>query len=292
LCAALLALACQREAPQPAAHAAPAAQPLAPAPAPSAAAPHPLLPPGQWQLAVAAGVVSVDASEAPRRPLLEALAKRAGFALEAAAGDWPPLTLRVDAIPLESALPLLVGELEYRAEWVSGASGEGVHKLAKLVVGGPRSADASDGSSLAPGVVSDSLQHALRVLHDEKEPMAEADALALLKDADPEQRVRAVLELEGEGDGLKALVGAIERDPDPRVRAAATVGLEDSEEFAAVQALVGALRDPNADVVLEAIDSLEYAGDASVVASLQPLLAHTDPRVRKAASDAIRLLGD
>jgi HEAT repeat protein len=76
------------------------------------------------------------------------------------------------------------------------------------------------------------------------------------------------------------------------VRAAATVGLEDSDEFAAVQALVGALDDPNAEVVVEAIDSLEFAGDASVVPALQQVLSHPDARVRDAAAKAIRLLGE
>jgi hypothetical protein len=262
--------------------------------APAGAAPEatraaqPLLPPGQWRLAVANGVVSVDAVEAPRRPLLEALAQRAGFALEAAPGVWPPLTLRIDAQPLEAALPLLVGELEYRAEWASADGG--AHRLAKLVVGGPRSDGASGDAALRPGEVSDALQRALRALRDDQAPMSEEEALRRLQDQDPETRLRAVLALEGEGEGLKALIGAIERDPDPRVRAAATVGLEDSEEFAAVQALVGALDDPNAEVVVEVIDSLEFAGDASVVPSLKPLLTHSDARVRKAAADAIRLL--
>lgn len=269
------------------------AAPQQPAAIPSASAEPsgaPLQAPGEWALAVANGVVSVDAFDAPRRPLLEALAQRAGFALEAAPGAWPPLTLRIEAQPLELALPLLVGELEYRAEWTNEA---GAHRLAKLVVGGPRNEAAlGDGSSLRPGEVSDSLQRALQELADADEAMSEEEALRRMRDADAESRLRAVLALEGEGEGLTALMSAIESDPDPRVRAAATVGLEDSEEFGAVQALVGALDDPHPEVVTEAIDSLEFAGDASVVPSLQKLLAHPDARVRKAAADAIRLLGD
>jgi hypothetical protein len=256
-------------------------------PAPGASASWPAS--GAWSLAYAEGAVSVDAFEAPRRPLLDELARRAGFTLEAAPGMWPPLTLRIEAQPLELALPLLVGELEYRAEW---ASEDGAHRLTRLVVGSPRTAAPSaDAPWLRPGEVGDSLQRALAELANEEE-MNEADALRALAAADAETRMRAVLALEAEGDGLTALIGAIERDPDPRVRAAATVGLEESEEFAAIQALVGALDDPNPEVVVEAIDSLEFAGDASVVASLEPLLAHSDPRVRKSAADAIRLLAD
>ncbi len=288
--AAALAAACSEDETAPASTTAAAApqQVAARSSEPAPAAPQPAL--GEWALAVANGVVSVDAFDAPRRPLLEALAQRAGFALEAAPGEWPALTLRIEAQPLELALPLLVGELEYRAEWTNA---NGAHQLAKLVVGGPRSAAAlADGSSLRPGEVSDSLQRALQEFADADEAMSEEEALRRMQDADAESRLRAVLALEGEGEGLAALMNAIERDPDPRVRAAATVGLEDSEEFGAVQALVGALDDPHPEVVTEAIDSLEFAGDASVVPSLQPLLAHPDARVRKAAADAIRLLGE
>jgi HEAT repeat protein len=244
---------------------------------------------GEWQVAVAGGAISVDAFEAPRRPLLEALAARAGFALEIAPGELPPLTVRIAAQPLELALPLLVGELQYRADWASESGG---HRLAKLVVGGPRQAPLGDASALPHGEVSAALARALQELADEEQPMSEEDALRHVRDADPEARVRAVLALDSEGEGLAALTAAIEDDPDPRVRAAATVGLEDADEFAAVQALVGALDDPHPEVVVEAIDSLEFAGDASVVPALEPLLSHADARVRKAAADAIRLLGD
>ena len=172
--------------------------------------------------------------------------------------------------------------------------GRRAHRLSKLVVGAPRGARPWDGArpALRPGEVGDSLQRALAELADEDEPPHEEEALRDLESADAETRMRAVLALEAEGEGLTALIDAIESDPDPRVRAAATVGLEESEEFAAVQALVGALDDPNPEVVVEAVDSLEFAGDASVVPSLEPLLGHSDARVRKAAADAIRLLAE
>jgi hypothetical protein len=244
---------------------------------------------GAYTLRFEANALSVEAFDAPRRPLLEELAAQAGFTLEAAPGDWPPLTLRLEAQPLELALPLLVGEFEYRAEW---SSADGAHRLAKLVVGAPRTGGNLPEGALRPGEIGAALERALKEQRDAREPLSEEDALAQLKDADPEQRVRAALALEAEGAGLTALMNALEHDADPRVRAATTVSLEESEDFAALQALVSALDDPEPEVVIEVLDSLEFAGDESTVIYVQPLLSHPDPRVRQAAGNALQLLGE
>ena len=289
LLVALLSLHCggDEEPPAPVAEAAAPAKPEVP---PSQLPPQRAwIPVGTYALRFEAGALSVEAFDAPRRPLLEDLAQRAGFALEAAPGDWPALTLRLEAQPLELALPLLVGEFEYRAEW---ANADGEHRLTKLVIGAPRSAANLPEGALRPGEVGAALERALKEQRDRAELLSEEDALAQLKDADPEQRVRAALALDAEGAGLSALMGALENDPDPRVRAATTVSLEESEELAAVQALVGALDDPEPEVVIEVLDSLEFAGDESTVIYVQPLLSHPDPRVRQAAGNAMKLLGE
>jgi HEAT repeat protein len=111
-------------------------------------------------------------------------------------------------------------------------------------------------------------------------------------DPDPEVRLRAAMVLEPEEEGLNRLVDLLANDPDPRVRAAATVSLENSELFGAMEALLAALNDPNPEVVVEVIDSLEFAGDASTIRHLEPLLAHEDSSVREAASGAIAFLED
>ncbi|MBM4383965.1 MAG: HEAT repeat domain-containing protein [Deltaproteobacteria bacterium] len=268
----------------------PAAAPAQPEVPPSQVPPQRVwIPAGTYTLRFEASALSVEAFDAPRRPLLEELAQKAGFVLEAAPGDWPALTLRLEAQPLELALPLLVGEFEYRAEW---SNEDGAHRLAKLVVGAPRTSANLPEGALRPGEIGDALERALKEHGDASESLSEEDALAQLKDADPEQRVRAALALEAEGAGLTALMNALEHDPDPRVRAATTVSLEESEDFAAVQALVSALDDPEPEVVIEVLDSLEFAGDESTVIYVQPLLSHPDPRVRQAAGNALRLLGE
>jgi len=86
--------------------------------------------------------------------------------------------------------------------------------------------------------------------------------------------------------------GVVQAPPDLRVRAAATASLENYDWFGAVEALRAALRDPNPEVVAEGVDSLEFAGDASSIRHLEPLLAHEDSRVREAASEAIDFLED
>jgi hypothetical protein len=243
---------------------------------------------GEWRVAVANGVVSVEAEQAPRRAVLGALAQRAGFALEAPPGEMAPLTLRVVAQPLEVALPHVVGRRSYQAEWESR---DGRHRLAKLVLGPDLGKEPdAETAALRPGEVSAALQRALDESREGE--LTSEEALRRVNDADAETRLRAVLALDGEGESLAALARVIEHDADPRVRAAATVGLEESEEFAAVRALVGALDDPNPEVVVEVIDSLEFAGDASVVPSLEPLLVHADARVREAAKNAIALLSE
>jgi hypothetical protein len=263
------------------------------------------------------GRLSVAANAAPRLPLFERLAEAAEFALETDGGDWPLLTVRFDDLVLAQALPRLVGDLTYRAEWVAEKGG-GPHRLASLVVGERVAETRSPASERAerhkPGVapatearaavaeplrdrratvVGAAVTEALRDrwVSDESELEAH-ELLAGLDDPDPEIRLRAAIEIEPEGDALDRLAGLLENDPDPRVRAATAANLESAESYGAVEALVVALDDPDPDFVLAVIDSLEFAGDASNVWHLEPLLEHPDPRVREAAADAIDFLGN
>jgi len=273
---------------EPAAQSGPAetsATPLPPAPI------RPLPARGEATVRYTDGVVSVDAFAAPRLPLLERLSEEAGFVLIAEASDWPPLTLRIDDMAIELALPLLVGDLEYAAEW---RTEKGTHRLTTLTVGAAQRppSDSATEEGLPEGEVSAALERALDAAGEAPPSDTEAAAQAArFADADPEQRIRAALAMEAEGDGLKTLCDMLANDPDPRVRAATTASLENSEDFAAVRALVDALHDPNPEVVVEVIDSLEFAADASIVPDLEKLLAHTDLRVRQRAADAIDFFG-
>jgi hypothetical protein len=236
--------------------------------------------------------VSVAALDAPRLPLLQQVATGAGFQLEVT-GALEPLTLWVERQPLALALPLLVGQ-SYQAEWRDVGGGR---RLVRLVVSPPTSTSAADAVSppeSPPGEVSAALADAL-----EEQKRAGSDDLddeeiaQGLTSSDAGERVRATLAIDPSSEAeVVRLARLLASDPDPRVRAAATVGLEDAESHAAVEALYGALGDPSSDVVMEAIDSIEFAGDASAVAQLTPLLSHPDERVREASADAIGVLAE
>lgn len=260
------------------------------APGAPAAPVRPLPPRGEATLSFADNLVTVDAYAAPRLPLLQQLAHEGGFVLDARANAWPELTLRLERAPLELALPLLVGDLTYSTEWKTA---NGMHRLAKLRVGAPRVVEASDSiQAPAPGDVSASLERAIAARREQPLSQAETEAeAARYADPDPEQRLRAALALEPEGEQLKQLCDMLEHDPDPRVRAATTVNIENADQFSAVRALVDALDDPDPDVLIEVIDSLEFAGDQSISPEIESLLSHSDPRVRQAAADALIYFG-
>ena len=113
-----------------------------------------------------------------------------------------------------------------------------------------------------------------------------------LDDADAEERIDALNEIDPNGEGLALVVDRLTRDPDPRVRAAAAANLEDADTLAGVDALVGALSDPDPQVVLAAIDALEFTEDYTVVEDLRPLQNHPDPSIRDAAREAICFISD
>jgi HEAT repeat protein len=146
---------------------------------------------------------------------------------------------------------------------------------------------------LVHGVGRGEQRGAAQTLDDDSDPEAVeelARKLDLLTSSDPQIREEAALEIEADGPGLEALVRLIYDDPDPLVRRAAAAQLEDSDTHAGVQALLHALRDTDSRVVIQAIESLEFAGDESLIPELEQLLDSRDREVRKAAEEAIEFL--
>ena len=110
---------------------------------------------------------------------------------------------------------------------------------------------------------------------------------------DPTVRVSAVESIYLDDRTFPLLNDLLSSDPDPGVRAAAATTLgDDLGNREAANALLGALEDPNPEVVIAALDALEDVGDSSIIVELTPLVAHPNADVRDAAVDAIEWLED
>ncbi len=256
--------------------------------------PEPMPPAGQIRLRVDGDRITLHASEAPRRALLEMLAHELGFALIATQLDNEAVTVRADAQRLPAILPGLLADRPYRLDYQLDPVA-GRHTIARLEVGSP--GDAGFDPTQAEGNAGDA---ALVVVRPDARPARDEDAarvdwkelLLRLDDSDAEERMEALADIDSEGEGLALITDRLARDPDPRVRAAAAEQLEFADNLAAVDALVLALGDPDRNVVLAAIDALELTEDATVVEDLALLLEHPDPEIREAAQEAIPFIAD
>lgn len=235
--------------------------------------------------------ITLHASAAPRRGLLEMLARELDFELAAPDVGSEPVTTDVEGVRLDELVPQLLPDRAFRIDYRLDPAG-GPHRVARLEVAPlgavtpPRPAvpEAPPEPQLA-GAGPDPDEAPV-------EPAASPDAidwkelLLRLDDADADERIDALEEIDPDGEGLALIADRLARDPDPRVRAVAAEQLEFADTLAAVDALVLALSDPDREVVLAAIDALELTDDRTVVRELELLLDHPDEEIREAARDA------
>ncbi len=118
----------------------------------------------------------------------------------------------------------------------------------------------------------------------------QAELLSELDSSDPEARIDAADWIDLKGQGLERMISLLKSDPDAEVRATIVDRLGEETSPSALAALVGALRDPDPEVVLQAIEVLEFEAEEWLIPELEPLLAHFDPEVRETAEDAIEFL--
>jgi hypothetical protein len=254
-------------------------------------------PAGRFRLRIEDERLTLLANAAPRRPLLEQLARELRFELVAPDVGNEPITVRVEGGVQGEALPLLLRDLlrdllpdrayrvEYRYDPVAAR-----HELARLEI-------ATAGAlALSPGAEEAGPESAAAAAPAPRaRPGAELSADALrqrLEDADFEERIEALTAVAPEGKALPLIIDRLANDPEPRVRAAAAAQLEFADTLASVDALVGALDDPDRQVVLAAIDALQLTEDTTVIQELKPFLEHEDEEIREAADAAIFMIED
>ena len=248
------------------------------------------------------GRVTIMCQDAPRGLVLERLAREAGFEL---AGDLDsqPVTLRVDAQPLELALPALLAGSSYRAQWRWEAEPQRT-TLAKLEVG-----DASTATQTAAAQpknkLGEALRERLRAMREKKpnekakadaaqrreeHARTQADALEELRSSNPEMRIEAAADIEPEGPALSPLLDALANDPDPRVRAKIAEQLADAEGCTTALALANATGDPDPAVRRNTWTGLEMLCDESMLIQLQAKCSReTDPSVQEVCKSTLEI---
>lgn len=247
-----------------------------------------------------AGRVTLFANAAPRRALLERLAWEAGFELDALDVHDEPITVNAVRVEPGALFPLLLPDRPYRVAYRFDPI-ERIHLIERLEVGllGTLNAPDAEGEAASEGPTplppyspADPVPGATVRIPDGIDAREWDRLLDKVQAPDWVERVEAVQAITPEDDGLRVLIKALASDENAKVRAAAVEQLEDSETRAAVAALVHALLDPDREVVLAAIDALEFTDDETIADDLRPLERHRDPEVRESAAEAICFIVD
>lgn len=280
-----LAFACGGEETAPRAGDAPPAEAAA-ASAPAAAGDLPLPPEGRVEVSVGVDGIVAVANRAPRRRVLEALARETDLVVVAFVGGGQPeapVTLRSRGEPIEVVLARALAGVPYSVAPLEPAEGParlavivGWQEETKRLASPPRGND-------APAPAAEQAQ-------EPSAPIDAREALAKLASRDPAERLEAVEFTDiSSSAGFEAVVERLANDPDPAVRVAAAESLSDGD-VGAVRPLLDALGDGDPRVVTAALESLELVGDESVVPELGAALQHPDASVRERAAEVAEFL--
>jgi hypothetical protein len=262
--------------------------------------------PGSVLVSLSEWGVTVRANQASRRMILAELERSAGFRLKFAPGIRLEERATIDTV--DASLAEVLGNLleggSYALYFGVAASGERV--LEQVAVGDFSGTDVP-APELATKIPARAGRNSDRARERssrnvERDPIAEAERLerrreenlSRIDDDDPSVRADAVEGLPADDETIPALTDLAMNDPEADVRKAAVSALSDSpqEDTAARGALLGALSDPDPQVVIAALDSIEWIGDASMIPEITPLLQHPNAEVRDAAEDTISFIGE
>ena len=246
-------------------------------PAPAAAAELPLPAAGAVEVSLGADGILALANQAPRRRVLEALARETSLVVVAFVEGGDPegrVTMRSRGEPLEVVLARALVGVPYSI----GSLERGSSDRLTVVVGQRNEVHASRRGGEPRQRPHQRPEGAPRT----QEPEAPRPQLT---SRDASERVEAVewTDLTSVA-GFEAVVDRLANDPDASVRTAAAESLGDGD-VGAVRPLLDALADPDSHVVLAVLESLEQVGDASILPELAPALEHSDPTVRERAAE-------
>jgi hypothetical protein len=241
------------------------------------------------------GRVTVVCQDAPRGLLLERLAREGRFELGGEL-DSQPMTLSLEAVAMEQALPAVLAGSSYRAQWRFDPAAQ-TTALARLEIGEP--SPTATQAAAPKNRLSESLRERIKALREkgpnekaradaaqrrEERARTQADALEELRSSNPEMRMEAAADIEPEGPALTPLLDALANDPDPRVRAKNAEQLGDAEGCTTALALANATGDPDPTVRKNTWTGLEMLCDESMLVQLE-----TDPGVQEACRSTLEI---
>jgi hypothetical protein len=256
--------------------------------------PIPLPPTGEAIVRVDGGSVTVLAKVAPCVAVLRALQGEVGFELVLGAPADGRITVRAVDVTLERALEEVLAGLPYALHYRVDP-GHGGRILSRVAVGLAETEAPAPVDEVPGGRSEASGSLAQRGYgRDPAEIREEQDeAIELLADPDPSVRAEAAEWMYIDDRGVAALFDVIANDPDWSVRLTAAEALSFADDKPeAVDALFLALRDPEPDVVIAALDAIEYIGDSSIIPELVFLFSHPSREVRERTVEAIEWLED
>ncbi|MDH3211566.1 MAG: HEAT repeat domain-containing protein [Myxococcales bacterium] len=239
--------------------------------------------------------VTVLANQVPRLELMRQLEQATGFKLvvgRVIETEPAPETVLLVDVPLGEALTRILEGVAFQLHYSVDAEGGG-HRISQVAVGEPQRRRRERRDRETRTAATRERREARR---PERQALARqtaertAEAPRLLEDADPAVRARGAAWLALDGDGVERLSDALSNDPAPAVRAAAAERLAHTDSLAAVTQLLTAIHDGDSQVVIAALDALEWVGDESIIPQLSPLLKHHDPAVRVRTVEAIEFL--
>lgn len=246
--------------------------------------------PGKFTIDLTPGNVSIRANQVLELDILERIAAEANFDLLTGDVAWQTVTVDIREDNLHTALTVLLNAHTYQIVYTPDETTR-QEVLSEVVISEPLPpvTTANPGKTArkngAPAGEADEPEEESELPDPETQAQLQA-----LQNESADIRAAAVEDIEPTGEALNTLTDLIVSDPSPEVRIAISQALEFSEDPLAIEALVACLKDENVAVVLECITALEYIGDSSTAARLQPLLQHYDVEVRNTAAQAIENL--
>jgi hypothetical protein len=258
---------------------------------------------GQYTLQYENTVYSLSANNAPQKDMIEHLASAENIELLVDDVEFKNLSLQVHKKSFFEVLPKLLAGIDYRINYTVDDPAEAKHHV-QLVLGSTYNIPQRDNMevvSIEADFEGEGDGYSFKLGDDTTMSTALSEASPVgpelmdyyrqnLDSPDPVYRAEAAREIIPDDQSLPKLLRLMTADKAPSVRIAATYSLENSEDPRALDALIDGLEDSDDPVVVEVLDSLEFAGSEKDIIYIEPLLAHKNPAVAQAAAEAIDYL--